>query len=512
VSKGPTVEITKLLVANRGEIAVRVLRACRAAGISSVVVVSEADRSSVAAQLADEVVEIGPAPATESYLLGDRILDVAVETACQAIHPGYGFLAENAGFARSCAERGVVFIGPSPEVIESMGVKTRARETMIAAGVPVVPGATLDLQAGDSSWLKTAEEVGYPVLVKAASGGGGKGMRSVTEESKLGAAIRASQREAASAFGDATVYLERQLLRPRHIEVQIFADDHGNAVHIGERDCSIQRRHQKVVEEALAPGLSDSMRSKMRESAVAAAKAVAYSGAGTVEMLLDESGEFYFLEMNTRLQVEHPVSELVSGLDFVLEQIRVAEGQPLSFRQEDIHFSGHAMEARVYAENPQQNFMPQTGPVLVFEAPTGPGIRVETGVQSGDEVTLHYDPMIAKVCAFGATREESRRRLCAALRETVLLGVTTNLSYLIAILESSAFVDGVPHTSFLEDNLSGWSDPGSDELLPWGTAAWLLGSTSDRGASGSESTSPSSPLWSQLPPLRLVEEASWKRS
>ncbi len=510
--------IDKVLVANRGEIAVRVVRACRAVEIPTVVVVSEADRGSLAARLADEVVEIGAAPASESYLQGDRILEAAVRCGASAIHPCYRFLAENAAFARACRAAGILFVGPSPEVIEAMGVKTHARARMVEAGVPVVPGATLDLEGSEESWIETAKGVGYPLLVKAASGGGGKGMRSVEGAEMLPAAIHAARREAASAFGDSTVYLERQLRHPRHVEVQIFADAHGQVVHLGERDCSIQRRHQKVIEEALAPALDEDLRRRMRASAVAAARAVNYTGAGTVEMLVDQSGEFYFLEMNTRLQVEHPVSELVSGRDFVVEQLRVAEGRPLSFAQEDIVLGGHAIEARVYAEDPSQNFLPQTGPVLLFEAPTGPGIRVETGVQTGDEVTLHYDPMIAKVCAHGADREESRRRLCAALREMVVLGVNTNLSFLLEILQRPDFIEGRVHTGFLDlhSDLEAADAGGAsrEEDLGWAVAAALFSSTRkghpSGGAMSDESALPS--LWSELPPWRLVEEDSWKRS
>jgi len=456
--------IERILVANRGEIAVRVIRACRELGISSVAIASEADRFSLHAQLADEVVEIGPAESAQSYLVQEKVIAAAVDTHCDAVHPGYGFLAENAGFARACAEAGLIFIGPTPEVIEEMGLKTRARARMQAAGVPVVPGALLGEDSDEEQWRKAAAEVGYPVLVKASAGGGGKGMRAVHEEGELVDAIAAAQREAISAFGNGEVYLERLLVEPRHIEVQVLGDTHGHVVHLGERECSIQRRHQKIVEESPAPGLSDELRGRIHEAAVRAAAAVRYVGAGTVEMLLDRSGEFFFLEMNTRLQVEHPVTEWVSGIDLVAQQIHVAEGGELPFTQDEITRRGHSIEVRLYAEDPAEGFLPQTGEVLLFEAPGGPGIRVDSGINTGAEVSLHYDPMIAKLSSWADDRDGARRRMMEALRETVLLGVGSNLSYLYAILEHPAFAAGRTHTGFLPRYFEGWK-PGMKPRL-----------------------------------------------
>jgi len=500
----------RVLVANRGEIAVRVLRACRQRGLETVAVVSEADRASLAAQLADQVVEIGPAPAAESYLRIDAILDAARGTGADAIHPGYGFLAENAAFARACDDAGVVFIGPGADVIDAMGVKTEARRRMEEAGVPVVPGALLE---GDdpAAWEAAGSGVGYPLLVKAAAGGGGKGMRAVHGAADLVDAIGAARREAASAFGDATVYLERLLIRPRHVEVQVLGDTHGHVLHLGERDCSVQRRHQKVVEESPAPGLSDDLRTRLHDAAVRAARAVDYVGAGTVEMLLDASGDFFFLEMNTRLQDEHPVTENVTGVDLVEAQLRVAAGERLALTQDEIRAHGHSIEVRLYAEDPARGFLPQTGTLHLFEPPAGPGVRVDTGVTTGSEVTLHYDPMIAKLCAWGADREQSRRRLIEALSETTVLGPTTNLSHLLAILGHEAFASGAVHTGFLEEHLADWSPDGegnvdTDEALWLAAAASFAldpgGGTarrSDRDTIG-EAPGP----WEDLGPLRLV--------
>ena len=496
----------RVLVANRGEIAVRVLRACRQRGLETVAVVSEADRSSLAAQLADRVVEIGPPPAAESYLRIDRILEAARAAGADAVHPGYGFLAENAAFARACAEAGLVFIGPSPEVIDAMGVKTEARRRMQEAGVPVVPGALLE---GDDpiAWRASADAVGFPLLVKAAAGGGGKGMRAVRAPEDLVDAIGAARREAASAFGDSTVYLERLLLRPRHVEVQVLGDTHGNVLHLHERDCSVQRRHQKVVEECPAPGLDADLRARLHESAVRAAKAVDYVGAGTVEMLLDTSGEFFFLEMNTRLQVEHPVTENVTGIDLVDAQLRVAAGEPLGFDQDDVVLRGHSIEVRLYAEDPARGFLPQTGTLHLFEPPAGPGVRVDTGVGTGSEITLHYDPMIAKLCAWGSDREQARRRLVEALRETTVIGPTTNLTYLLSILEQPAFAEGAVHTGFLDQHLPDWtaSEPTTDELL-WAAAAALFATDPGGGrhTRHDDGEGVTTGVWDEIGPLRLV--------
>jgi len=493
--------LRRILVANRGEIAVRIIRAARQLGLETVAVVSEADRSSMAAAMADQVVEIGPAEASHSYLDMDRIIDAARQTGADAIHPGYGFLAENAEFARRVEAAGLVFVGPDAEVIETMGVKTTARERMQAANVAVVPGARLDEGADDAALLATAETVGYPLLVKASSGGGGKGMRAVEAADALVAAVQAARREAATAFGDDTVYLERMLVGPRHVEVQILADSHGNVVHLGERDCSIQRRHQKVVEEAPAPGLDDELRARIHAAALVAARAVGYRGAGTVEMLLDRSGEFYFLEMNTRLQVEHPVTELVWGIDLVEQQLRVADGQELAFTQDDLAPRGHAIEVRLYAEDPASGFLPQTGTVGVLEFPNGPGVRIDAGIREGCEIGLHYDPMLAKLCASGEDREQARRRLLSLLRQTVLLGVNTNQSYLARILAHESFASGEVHTGFIADHLDGSAaemDDAQLRIFLAAAATLFKGRAPGSSRPGDTSVAGPEPVWSEL--------------
>ncbi|MCB1185063.1 acetyl-CoA carboxylase biotin carboxylase subunit, partial [bacterium] len=455
--------ISRVLVANRGEIAVRVIRACRELGLGTVAVCSEADRDALPARLADVAVVIGPAAPAESYLRGDRIIAVARETDADAVHPGYGFLAENAAFARACGEAGLVFIGPSPDVIAKMGEKTAARAIMEQAGVPVVPGALLPAPDADGSYPAAAVQavcdgVGYPLMIKAAFGGGGKGMRLVTSPDRVVAACEAAAREARGAFGDGTVYVEKFIDRPRHVEFQVFGDRHGNHVHLCERECSIQRRHQKIIEESPSPALDQALRDRMGAAAVAAAAAVDYEGAGTVEFLLGQDGAFYFLEMNTRLQVEHPVTELVTGADLVRAQIRVAEGRPLPWRQEDIRPRGHAIECRLYAEDPARGFMPSLGRLLVLDEPSGPGVRIDSGVRRGDEVSMHYDPMIAKLSLHGDDRRAAIDRAVAALRRYAVLGVTTNIAYLLAILQHEAFRDGALHTGFLDEHLPDWHD------------------------------------------------------
>ena len=454
-------EIRTVLVANRGEIAVRVIRACRELGLRAVAVCSEADRRSAHAELADRAIVIGPPEPTASYLRGDLILAAAGQAGADAIHPGYGFLAENAGFAEACAAAGVTFIGPSPAVIRAMGEKTAARALMEAAGVPVVPGSRLPAPGADGALdaagvLEACDRVGYPLLVKAAFGGGGKGMRLVRERTQVVAACEAAAREARGAFGDGTVYVERYLERPRHVEFQVFGDSHGNVVHLFERECSIQRRHQKIIEESPSPALDEGLRARMGAAAVAAARAVGYEGAGTIEFLLGQDGGFHFLEMNTRLQVEHPVTELVTGQDLVRTQILVAGGAPLPWRQEDLSVRGHAIECRVYAEDPEDGFLPSLGRLLLLREPSGPGVRVDSGVRQGDEVTLHYDPMIAKLSVHAHDRAAAIARMAAALRDYPILGVATNHEYLLAVLATAAFAEGRLHTGFLEEHLPGW--------------------------------------------------------
>ena len=461
-------EIRTVLVANRGEIAVRVIRACRELGLRTVAVCSEADRHALHAELADVAVVLGPPEPAASYLRGDLILDAAARTGADAVHPGYGFLAENAGFAEACAGAGLVFIGPSAGVIRTMGEKTAARAVMEKAGVPVVPGAGLPEPEPDGAFAAAAvhavcDQVGYPLMVKAAFGGGGKGMRLVGDRAQVVAACEAAAREARGAFGDGTVYVERFIERPRHIEFQVFGDGFGNAVHLFERECSIQRRHQKIIEETPSPALDTTLRAAMGEAAVAAARAVGYEGAGTVEFLVDPEGHFYFLEMNTRLQVEHPITELVTGQDLVRAQIQVAGGMPLPWRQEDLTARGHAIECRVYAEDPEDGFMPSLGRLLLLREPSGPGVRVDSGVRQGDEVSLYYDPMIAKLSVLAADRAAAVSRMEAALRAYPILGVTTNIEYLLAVLARPEFAAGHLHTGFLDEHLPRWRSARADD-------------------------------------------------
>ena len=440
----------KILIANRGEIAVRVIRACRDLGISPVAVFSEADSSSLHVRLSDEAYCLGGAPSAESYLKISTIIAVAKRAGADAIHPGYGFLAENADFARAVTDAGLVFIGPSAEAMEVMGSKTSARRAAIQAGAPVVPGTTEALKSFEHA-QQTAAEVGYPVMLKAAAGGGGKGMRQVLAATDLRSALEAAQSEALSAFGDSDVYVEKVVVKPRHIEIQIFADQHGNYVHLGERECSIQRRHQKVIEECPSPINDADLRQRMGEAAIKIAQSVAYVGAGTVEFLYsDASREFYFLEMNTRLQVEHPVTELVTGFDLVREQISVAAGNPLSFTQRDVQWNGHAIECRVYAEDPENNFLPSPGKITFLRVPAGPGVRDDGGVTEGDEVSIYYDPMISKLAAWGRNRAEAIDRMRRALDEYAVGGISTTLPFFRQVIREQEFIDAHLDTGFIE--------------------------------------------------------------
>ena len=444
-----------VLVANRGEIAVRVIRTLRALGIRSVAVYADPDAQARHVQEADEAVRIGPAAAADSYLAIDRILDAAQRTGAQAIHPGYGFLAENAAFAAACARAGVVFVGPPPSAIEAMGDKIRAKQAVAAAGVPVLPGrAEPDLS--DAEVAAAAREVGFPVLLKPSAGGGGKGMRLVREAGVLAEQIGSARRESRAAFGDDTLLVERYVERPRHIEIQILADQCGTVLHLGERECSLQRRHQKIIEESPSPLLDELTRQRMGAAAVAAAASVGYTGAGTVEFIVpaDAPAEFFFLEMNTRLQVEHPVTEAVTGLDLVEWQLRVAAGEPLGFGQSEVQRRGHAIEARVYAEDPDRGFLPTGGRVLALREPDHPGVRVDSSLFQGLEVSSTYDPMLAKVIAWGPDRESARRRLDSALAGTVLLGVTTNIAFLRALLADADVRAGRLDTGLVERRLA----------------------------------------------------------
>src|SRR6516164_2181239 len=438
----------RILIANRGEIAVRIIRACREMGVESVAVFSDVDRRALHVRKADHAFHIGPATASESYLNVDKILDVARRAGAEAIHPGYGFLSENARFARACHDAGVKFIGPTPESMEMMGSKTRARQNMKKAGVPFVPGSDKGMEYEATE--KLAAEIGYPVMLKAAAGGGGKGMRLVHKPEDLRSAFENARSESKRAFGDDEVYIEKFIVNPRHIEMQVFGDEQGNVVHLGERECSVQRRHQKVLEEAPSPIVDDDMRHRMGEVAVRVAKAAHYQNAGTVEFLVDQDRNFYFLEMNTRLQVEHPVTEFVTGLDLVHLQIRVAAGEQLPFAQEDIQLRGHAIECRVYAEDPDNNFFPSPGHITRLISPSGPGIRRDSGMYEGWTVPMEYDPLLAKLVAYAETRDQAIDRLLRALYEYFIGGIKTNLSLFRRILRDPDFRAGKIDTGFLE--------------------------------------------------------------
>jgi acetyl-CoA carboxylase biotin carboxylase subunit len=441
--------LRKILVANRGEIAVRVIRACREMGIATVAVFSEADRAALHVRLADEARPIGPAPSRESYLRIDRVLDAARSSGAEAIHPGYGFLAESAAFARACEEAGIVFIGPRSETIALMGEKTSARREAVAAGLPVVPGM-LEPLADAGELAREAERIGFPLMLKAAAGGGGKGLRHVASPAELGPAVARARSEAASAFGDDRVYLEKAIPHPRHVEIQVLADHHGHAVHLFERECSIQRRHQKVIEESPSPFLTAELRQEMGAAAVALVRRVGYTGAGTLEFLLDADRRAYFLEMNTRLQVEHPVTEMVTGVDLVKLQIRVARGEPLPLGQDDLVQRGHAIECRVYAEDPEAGFLPSPGTIVALRTPGGPGVRDDSGVHEGGEVPIHYDPLISKLVAWGETRDEAIGRMRRAVSEYKILGIKTTLPFFERVLRHPAFLAGEYDTSFVD--------------------------------------------------------------
>ena len=442
-------DFKKVLVANRGEIAVRIIRACREMGIETVAIYSEADRLALHVRQADEAHLVGPPPSRESYLRIDRVLEVARKTGAEAIHPGYGFLAENAAFARACEESGVVFIGPRSDTIALMGEKTSARREAVAAGIPVVPG-TLEPLADEAAIAREAEHIGYPLMLKAAAGGGGKGMRLVLRSEDLLSAAAQARREAMGAFGDDRVYIEKAVLRPRHVEIQVLADTHGNVVHLFERECSIQRRHQKVIEESPSPLLTPELRESMGSLAVALVRRVGYVNAGTLEFLVDQDKHPYFLEMNTRLQVEHPVTEMVTGEDLVKLQIRIAQGETLPFRQEDLRQRGHAIECRVYAEDPEQGFLPSPGRILALRAPGGPGVRDDSGVYEGYEVPIHYDPLISKLVAYGYSRRDAILRMRRAVSEYKVLGIKTTLPFFQRVLHHPAFVAGDFDTSFVD--------------------------------------------------------------
>jgi len=456
-------KITKILIANRGEIAVRVIRTARDLGYRTVAVYSEADAGALHVSEADQAVCIGAAAVGESYLVADKILAAAQQTGADAIHPGYGFLSENADFSKACETAGIVFIGPRAEAINLMGSKRLSKIAMIEAGVPCIPGYQ-DADQSDQVLLSKAEGIGFPLMVKASAGGGGRGMRLVFKQSELAEQIRTARSEAESAFGSGELILERAVIEPRHIEIQVFADEHGNAVYLGERDCSIQRRHQKVVEEAPSPFVDEALRQRMGEAAVNAAKSCNYRGAGTVEFLVDADKNFYFLEMNTRLQVEHPVTELITGLDLVAWQLKVAAGETLPLQQDQVELTGHAVEVRLYAEDPRNNFMPQTGKIRLWNFPQRAGIRMDHGIQTGQQVSPFYDPMIAKVIAYGDNRAEAIRRLASAVQDTQLLGMNNNKLFLQNVLRHPVFGAGEATTAFIEQHFS--DDPSMDQKQP----------------------------------------------
>lgn len=450
-------QLKKCLIANRGEIAVRIIRACQELSIASVAVYSDADANARHVQLADEAYHIGAASPNQSYLNSETLISVAKSANCDCVHPGYGFLSESEDFARAILDANLVWVGPPPQAIRAMGVKTEARALMEAANVPIVPGFQRE-NATDHEFIVAAEKIGYPVMVKAAGGGGGKGIRVVYEPDNLLESIQAARSEAQKAFADSRIFLERYIEEGRHIEIQILADTHGNTRHLFERECSTQRRHQKIIEESPSPLLTPEIREKMGQAAVAAAQAVNYVNAGTVEFIATPDGEFFFLEMNTRLQVEHPVTEMVTGLDLAKLQFQIAAGEAIPFAQDEIQQRGHAIECRIYAEDASNNFLPAIGKVQKFIHPTGPGIRVDSGIQSGDDITIHYDPMIAKIIVYDQDRNSAIERMQRALRETIILGTTTNIDFLQIILQHPKFLAGEVDTRFVDNNLS--------ELLP----------------------------------------------
>ncbi len=496
----------RVLVANRGEIAVRVIRGCHERGLEAVAVYSEADGDALHVRLADQAVCVGPPASSASYLVADRILEVAKATGCDAVHPGYGFLSENAGFARKVAEAGLVWIGPPPDAIDAMGSKTAARQTMVDAGVPVVPGTTQPV-VDPAEALRIAEGIGYPVMLKAAAGGGGKGMRRVDTASELPDALASATSEAVKSFGDGAVYIEKLVVDPRHVEIQVLADAHGNVVHLFERDCSIQRRHQKVVEETPCPVLPEATRHAMGEVACNAARAVAYEGAGTCEFLLGADGSFYFLEMNTRLQVEHPITEMITGVDLVQAQLRVAAGEPLWFGQDDLAISGHSIECRIYAEDARAGFRPAPGPLHGYREPSGPWVRVDSGVVEGMEVPIHYDPMIAKLVVWGKDREEAIARCRRALNDYHLVGTPTSIPFFLALFDDPDFRAGKYTTGFITPEWLEGNLPTPDAEREVGAiAAAIARLEADMARSArSESSSSSGGGWRQVHTWRSMK-------
>ncbi len=484
----------KILIANRGEIALRVIRACREMDIRTVAIYSDADRSALHVRKADEAYYVGASPAAESYLRVDRILDLARQSQAEAIHPGYGFLAENPTFAEACEKAGVTFIGPSSETLRLCGSKTASRRLAKQVGVPTIPGTEQDLS--DEEILKKAPEIGFPVLIKAAAGGGGKGMRVVREAAELQSAIRAARSEGQSSFGDPAIYVEKYLIRPRHIEMQIVADATGHTLYLGERECSLQRRHQKVVEEAPSPFMTPELRRQMGEAAVALARGCGYQNAGTVEFLVDGDRNFYFLEVNARLQVEHPVTELTTGIDLVKNQIQIAAGERLSLRQEEIEPRGHAIECRIYAEDPAYNFAPFPGKITLYRPPAGPGIRDDSGVYEGFEVPIYYDPLISKLVAWGKDRPEAISRVRQALQNYLIAGIKTTVSFLVEVMADRRFLEGDVDTTFVDTFLQQRrSEPQHREVAVVAAALHAYLSEKDRQAAAPAAGIPAGSAW-----------------
>ncbi|MBI4801520.1 MAG: acetyl-CoA carboxylase biotin carboxylase subunit [Elusimicrobia bacterium] len=496
----------KLLVANRGEIAVRIIRSARELGIRCVAVHSDIDRKCRHVLAADEAIEIGEAPPLKSYLDMDRIISAARASGCDAVHPGYGFLSENGKFASRVADAGLVFVGPKAETIALMGDKVASKEVMRKAGVPVVPF----LSGTGEVCLKEAEKLGYPLIIKAAAGGGGKGMRLVTGPEQMQSALEAAGREALKAFGDGRVFVEKYIVNPRHIEFQILADAHGGLVHLFERECSIQRRHQKVVEETPSPALKSATRAVMADAAVKAAKAVGYVNAGTVEFIFEEPDKFYFLEMNTRLQVEHPVTEMTTGIDLVREQLRLAGGEKLGFAQADLIRRGHSIECRVYAENPENNFLPSAGKIHLYREPSGPNIRNDSGFGSADEISTYYDPLISKLVTCGATREEARLRMLSALREYVALGVNTNIAFLIDIIAHPEFAAGRTCTDFIFRFFEDWKPKRERMEIALACVEYCRAHGSPPGGGLTAAKEQSYNPWKELGPFEIGTDAGVK--
>ncbi len=492
----------KVLIANRGEIAVRIIRTCREMEIKTVAVYSEADKTALHVLEADEAVNLGSAEPIQSYLNIDCLLAAARETGAEAIHPGYGFLAENPVFAERCREEGVDFIGPPAQAIRDLGSKTKARNIMLQAGVPVIPGM-LTTAREPEVLAREAEAIGYPVIIKASAGGGGKGMRVVREETELGEACRSCQSEAEKAFGDGSLYLEKHLEGPRHVEFQILADSFGNVVHLFERECSIQRRHQKIIEETPSPILTPDLRRQMGQAAVAAARAAGYVNAGTVEFLLDREGKFYFLEVNTRLQVEHPITEVTTGLDLVRRQLEIAAGQALPLSQEEIQPQGHAFECRIYAEDPEAQFFPSPGKILYLKEPSGPGIRIDSGIRAGFEVPMEYDPILSKLIVYAETRESARQRMIRALENYVILGINTTIPFLLEVFKTAEFREGLTRTDFIDRYFEGWKpDRGKADLARIAFAAHDQNRVRTPTAAKASAPNPLSP-WQTLGEWRL---------